>query len=157
MVFGADMFASWLLGQVADGSLARLKGWVLGSDQERALRWAAIAAVQGTAAELKPQDPDEAAYIALIIGQVFGRPVPDASLTFHPTLLGAIEAGIAVQLAPLGDAELTGTGRSSADLLGVSVAELSEQLTRHLLREIDARGASGSPLAPLASTAAAIR
>ena len=50
----------------------------------------------------------------------------------------------------LNDAELTGTGQSSADVLGVPGAVLADRLTGHLVREIIVRGSGGGPLAPLA-------
>ena len=67
------------------------------------------------------------------------------------TLLEALQTGIAAQLAPLDDPGLTGTGKSAADMLGVSAAVLAEKLTSHVLREITVRGARGGPLAPLAA------
>ena len=67
------------------------------------------------------------------------------------TVLEALQAGIAGQLAVLDDASLTGTGQSSADVLGVAGAVVAEKLTGHLLREIVVRGSRGGPLFPLAS------
>jgi hypothetical protein len=57
----------------------------------------------------------------------------------------------AEKLAVLDEASLTGTGQSSADLLGVSAAVLAEKLGGHLVREIMIRGSRGGPLTPLAS------
>jgi tetratricopeptide (TPR) repeat protein len=54
-------------------------------------------------------------------------------------------------MAVLDDAHLTGTGQSSAALLGVSVAAISELLVGQLLREVVARGARAGPLTPLAA------
>jgi hypothetical protein len=150
MVFVADAFASWLVEQVADVGRKRLVTWALGSDQERALRQAAAAAVQRTAEELRPASSEEAAHVAMVVGHVFIEPVR-RSVTGQATLLEAIRAGIAFQMAPLSDAGLTGTGVSSAELLGVSAATLAEELAGHLLWEITVRGADGGPLAPLAS------
>ncbi len=65
-------------------------------------------------------------------------------------MLDALHAGIAGQLAVLDDAGLTGTGQSSADVLGVPGAVLADRLTGHLVREIIVRGSGGGPLAPLA-------
>ena len=45
---------------------------------------------------------------------------------------------------------LTGTGQSSADVLGVEAAVVAQRLTAHLLGEIVARGSRGGPLEPLA-------
>ena len=61
------------------------------------------------------------------------------------------QAGIATQLAVLGDAGLTETGQSPAGLLEVPGAVLAEQITIHLLREIVVRGPRGGPLFPLAA------
>ena len=151
MVFGADAFASWLLAQVADAGRKRLTAWVLGTEQERALRQAAAVAVQRTAEELHPQAVDQATEIAMVINHVFREPMPRPPIAQHATLLEALQAGIASQLAPLGDAELTGTGMSSAELLGVSAPILAKQLTSHITREIVVRGAGGGSLAPLAN------
>ena len=45
-----------------------------------------------------------------MISQVFSEPVSDASPAGQATLQGALQAGIAWQLARLGDPSLTGTG-----------------------------------------------
>lgn len=50
----------------------------------------------------------------------------------------------------MGDTDLTETGVSSADLLGVRVELLAETLTDHVVREVASRGARGGPLMPLA-------
>ena len=50
----------------------------------------------------------------------------------------------------LDGAGLTGTGRSSADVLGVPGIVLAGRLTRYLVREIIVRGSGGGPLTPLA-------
>ena len=46
----------------------------------------------------------------------------------------------------------TGTGQSSADVLGVPGTVLADWLTGHLVREIIVRGSGGGPLAPLAGS-----
>ena len=50
----------------------------------------------------------------------------------------------------LDDAGLTGTGQSSAEVLGVPGTVLADRLTGHLVREIMLRGSRGGPLTPLA-------
>ena len=151
MVFIADDLGAWLVGLLADAGRKKLTTWVLGDDQERALRQAATTAVQLTAAELRPGDDEQAEQLAGVISQVFSEPVPAGPLAGHGTVLVALQAGIAGQLAVVDDASLTGTGWSSAEVLGVPAAVLAERLTAHLLREIVARGARGGPLFPLAS------
>src|SRR5713226_2759195 len=117
MVFVAEAFASWLFVQVADEGRKRLTTWVLGSDQERALRQAAATAVQRTADELWPEDNEQAEQVVMVIDEVFREPMPRRPMAGHATLVQAIQTGIAGQLAPLDDAELTGTGQSSAQVL----------------------------------------
>jgi len=151
MVFVADDLGAWLVGLLADAGRKKLTTLVLGTDQERALRSAATAAVQLTANDLRPHDAEQAEHVALVISQVFDGPVPVAWLAGHATVLEALHAGIAGQLAVLDDASLTGTGKSSAEVLGVPGKLLAENLAGHLLREIVTRGARGGPLEPLAN------
>ena len=86
----------------------------------------------------------------MVISEVFRDPAPDAPLAGPVMLLEGLQAGIAGQLAVLDDAGLTGTGQSSADVLGVPGTVLAGRLTGHLVREIIVRGSGGGPLAPLA-------
>ena len=85
-----------------------------------------------------------------MVSQVFGEPLPAVPQAGEATLLEILQAGIARQLAVLDDAGITGTGQSSADLLGLSVSVLAERLASHLVREIVFRGSRGGPLTPLA-------
>jgi hypothetical protein len=150
MMFVADDLGAWLVGQLADAGRRRLITQVLGNEQERALRQAATAAVQFTAAEFRP-GREEAEELAMVVSQVFSEPVPVASLSAQATFLEALHAAVAGQLAPLGDPHMTGTGKSSAEVLGVPVTVLAETLTSHLVQEIVARAAQGGPLTPLAA------
>ena len=151
MVFVADDLAAWLVFILAETGRRKLTSLVLGDDQKRALSLAATVAVQRTATELRPDDAEQAEQVAMVISQVFSEPVQDAPLARQATLLEALQAGIAGQLAVLDDAWLTGTGQSSADVLGVAGTEVAEKLTGHLLWEVVARGSRGGPLAPLAN------
>ena len=147
VVFVADALGGWLVGQLADAGRKKLTELVLGSEQERALRRAADAAVWATAEEMSPSSGERA---AMVISEVFRNPVPAASRAGPVMLLEGLQAGIAGQLAVLDDAELTGTGQSSADVLGVPGTVLAGKLTGHLVREIIVRGSGGGPLTPLA-------
>ena len=86
----------------------------------------------------------------MVISEVFRDPAPDLPLAGPVMLLEGLQAGIAGQLAVLDDAGLTGTGQSSADVLGVPGTVLADRLTGHLVREIIVRGSGGGPLTPLA-------
>lgn len=86
----------------------------------------------------------------MVVGEVFREPTPQVALAGQATLLEALQAGIAERLAVLDDADVTGTGRSSAELLGVPGGVLAETLAGHLVRETMVRGSAGGPLAPLA-------
>ena len=149
MPFVADDLGAWLVGLLADAGRRKLTTSILGTDQERALRSAARAAIQLTSEELCPRGED-AEELALVISEVFGGPVQGEPLAGHETMLEALQAGIAGQLAVLDDAGLTGTGQSSADVLGVPGTVLAEMLSVHLLRQIVSGGSRGGPLAPLA-------
>ena len=149
-MFGADALGGWLVGQLADAGRKKLTELVLGSEQERALRQAADAAVWATAEEVSPSGGKQTGQVAMVINQVFRDPRPDAALAGPVMLLEGLQAGIAGQLAVLDDAGLTGTGQSSADALGVPGTVLADRLTGHLMREIIVRGAGGGPLTPLA-------
>lgn len=151
MVYGADYLGAWLVAALADAGRKRLATFVLGTDQERALRQAAVAAVGLTADKLFPDDHEQAGQLAMVIGQVFSEPVPATLWAGNETVLEALEAGIAGQLAVLDDASLTGIGQSSSGLIGVTGTVLAEQLTAQLLRQILVRGSGGGPLFPLAS------
>ncbi|TVZ03535.1 sel1 repeat family protein [Trebonia kvetii] len=149
MVFVADDLGAWLVGLLADAGRRKLTALVLGSDQERALRSAAAAAIHNTAAEMSPT-PDQADLFAMVISEVFGEPVGDTLTGRSMTILEGMEAGIAQHLDVLDDANRTGTGQSSAEILGVPGAVLAEKLTGYLVREIMLRGSSGGPLTPVA-------
>ena len=148
VVFVADALGGWLVGQLADAGRRKLTELVLGSEQERALRRAADCRGLG---HRRGDEPFWwRAGRPMVISEVFRDPVPAAPLAGPVMLLEGLQAGIAGQLAVLDDAGLTGTGQSSADVLGVPGTVLADRLTGHLVREIIVRGSGGGPLAPLA-------
>jgi NACHT domain len=149
--FVADDLAAWLVGLLADSGRKRLTAWLVGDEQQRALRQAATAAVQSAAGDLCAGDQERADEQAMVISQVFGAVMPQAPLRDHQTLLEALQAGVAGQLAVLDDPGLTGTGMSSAQVLGVATADLAAGLAGYLVREIIVRGSQGGPLEPLAA------
>jgi hypothetical protein len=151
MAFAADDLTAWLIGMVADAGRRRLAGLVLGSELERALSAAAGDAVRRTAEEVCPADQRQAGNVALVIREVFAGPVPPAALAEGETVLELLRAGVARQLAVLDDAQLTGTGQSSADVLGVRAGVLAEKLAGHLIATVVAAGSRGGPLFPLAN------
>ena len=150
MVLVADDLTAWLVGLLADAGRQKLTSWVLGTEQQRALRQAATAAIESTASELAPSRGERREQLAMVVSEVFRQSAPDAALAGQATLLEALQAGIAENLAVLDDPAVTGTEHSSAELLGLSGSVLAETLAGHLLREIMLRGSRGGPLAPLA-------
>ena len=144
-------------GQVAAAGQERLGSWLLGSEAQRVLQSAATAAIQATAREFRPgllpeDDVQAPEHLARIIDRVFRQaPTPAESLTDHATLLQGMHAGVAARLTVLEDPDITEMGQSSAALLGISVPLLADVLTKQLLREIIVRGASGEPIAALAT------
>ncbi|MGD0066746.1 MAG: hypothetical protein ABSB76_25275 [Streptosporangiaceae bacterium] len=150
MAFVADDLGAWLVGLLADAGRKKLTSLVLGTDQQRALRQAAVAAVERTAEQMAPSGGEQAEQLAMVVGEVFREPTPDAAVARQATLLEALQAGIADKLAVLDNPDITGTGQSSAELLGVPGGVLAEMLAGYLVREIMVRGSRGGPLAPLA-------
>jgi tetratricopeptide (TPR) repeat protein len=151
MAFLAEAFGSWIIGELASVTRKRLSGWLLGSEQERALRAASRAAIIQTAGELRPGGSVEGIEnVARVVDAVFQVPAPAASFDEHATMLQALQAAIATHVAVLGDASLTGTGRSSAQVLDVTVEQITEGLTRNVVWEILKRGLAGGALTPLA-------
>jgi uncharacterized protein YidB (DUF937 family) len=149
--FVADDLAAWLIGLLADAGRKKLTVFIRGTDQERALRSVAGTAIERTALELVPAGGASVEDFARVVSQVFGEPVSSAVPAGQTTLLEALQAAVADRLAVLGDTEITGTERSSAELLGVAVPVLTETLTRRLVQEIISQGAKGGPLEPLAA------
>ena len=144
-MFVVDNLVSWLIGRLADAGYQKLSTWLHGSDQARALKGAVAAAVQATVDELGPSDGDEANRVAEQINKAFRRRDPVPLPTGQPTLLEALQAGIAEKLAVADDA-----GQAAVSLPGVPVSEVAAKLTGHLVREIQMRGSRGGPLADLA-------
>jgi len=151
VVFVTDALGAWLVGLLADASRKKLTTLVLGTDQQRALRQAAVAAVERTAEQLTPAGGEQAEQLAIVVGEVFREPTTDAAVAWQVTLLEALEAGVADRLAVLDDPDITGTGQSSAELLGVPGSLLAQTLAGHLVRQIIIRGSRGGPLASLAN------
>lgn len=150
VVFVVDAFGAWLVEQLADAGRKKLAEFILGDDQDRALRQAANSAIRTTADEVSPSDSSRAEQVAMVIGQVFSDSRPDALDAGPVMLLEGLYKGITRQLTVLDDASVTGTGQSSSDVLGVTGAVLADKLTTHLIREILTRGSRGGPLTPLA-------
>ena len=150
MVFVTNALGGWLVGLLANAGRKKLTTLVLGTDQQRALHQAAATAVDRAAEQLVPAGGDQAEQLAMVVGEVFRDPASEVALAGQATLLGALQAGIADKLAVLDDPDITGTGQSSAELLGMPGGVLAEMLAGHMVREIMVRGSRGGPLAPLA-------
>jgi hypothetical protein len=144
-VFVVDDLVGWLIGRLADAGYKKLTTLLRGSDQARALKQAVTAAVQATVGEIGPSDGEEAERVAEQINKAFRRREPVPLPPGQPTLLEALQAGIAGQLSVLDDA-----GQSSASLPGVPASDVAAKLTGHLVRQIQIRGSRGGALADLA-------
>jgi len=151
MVFVADDLGAWLVSSFADAGRRKITTLVVGSEQDRALRQAATAAVQETASELRPGSAARATELARVVSQVFDVPATASLSARDGTVLEGLQAAIAARLTVLDDASLTGIGESSAEVLGVRGDVIAQRLTSHLVRQIVARGAQGGPLEALAA------
>jgi hypothetical protein len=144
-VFVVDDLVGWLIGRLADAGYQKLITLLRGSDQARGLKAAVTAAVQATVDEIGPSDREEAERVAEQINKAFHRREPVPLPRGQPTLLEALQAGIAGQLSALDD-----VGQPTVSLPGVSVTDMGAKLTGHLVRQIQIRGSRGGPLADLA-------
>lgn len=151
MAFVVDDLASWLVGLLADAGRKRLIGLISGGEQERALRPVTDAAIRRTAEETCHGKGERAEHVARVIGEVFRERSPSAWPTESGTILEGLQLGVAQQLAVLSDADLTGTGQSSEDALGISAELLARTLTDHLVAGIISQGAQAGPLSALAN------
>jgi hypothetical protein len=149
VAFIADDFGAWLVALLADAGRRRVTAWFVGSDEERALQSAVAAAIRLTAFEFCPDSSQRSEELAMVIGQVVGGPEPQFPLN-DQTILESLQVAVARKLAALADPDLTGTGVSSADTLGVDVRSMTESLIGHLIRQIKIRGVHAGPLTPLA-------
>ena len=144
-MFVVDDLVGWLVGRLADAGYQRLSTLLRGSEQARALKAAVTAAVQATVGEIGPADGEEAERAAEQINKAFRRREPVPLPPGQPTLLAALQAGIAGQLSACDDA-----GQLAAGLPGVPVSDVAAKLTGHLIRQIQIRGSQPGPLTPLA-------
>jgi hypothetical protein len=144
-VFVVDDLVGWLIGRLADAGYQKLTTLLRGSDQARALKQAVAAAVQATVGEIGPSGGEEAEWVAEQITKAFRRREPVPLSPGQPTLLEALQAGIAGQLSVLDDA-----GQPAVSLPGVPVSDVAAKLTGHLVRQIQVRGSRGGALADLA-------
>jgi hypothetical protein len=144
--FVADDLGAWLVGLLADAGRRKVAAFVLGDEQVRALHQAARAALTATAAELRPRDAAAADEVAMVVGEVFTTPAPQAAGE-HGTLLEE-RAGIAAQLAVLDDADITAEpGWSSADALGVALGVAAAQVAEELASRLVRRSLGAAPVA----------
>jgi len=152
MAFLADDFGAWLVALASDTGRKKLARFFTGTDEQgRALRAAAATAIQATAQELRPGDPEGAEHLARVIDEFFKTPIRENAHNADATASDALTAAIAAQFAVLDDASMTGVGRTAADELEVSSVELAEKLDGHLRRQIVFSGSRGGPLEPLAN------
>jgi hypothetical protein len=97
MVLVAEAFAGWLVGLLADAGRRGLGRWLVGSEQTRALRQAATAAIQATAEAFRPEpaiedDPEGPQHLTRVLDHVFQHELtPAESLAGHATLLQGLE------------------------------------------------------------------
>jgi hypothetical protein len=150
MVFVAEALGTWLVERIADACSWRLADSAIGSAQQRELQQAATVAIERTARDLWADEDRDPSELARIIEHVFGESVLSGSLEEAATLTDAIRVGVTARLSVLGDAELTGTGQSSAETLGISLDSTMERLVGNILHQILVRGASGGALGALA-------
>jgi hypothetical protein len=153
VAFLADDFGAWLVAVLSDTGRKKLAHLITGTDEQgRALRSVAGVAIKATASELSPEDPARADFLASVIDELFKAPTGEEPGDAAATATEALKAAVGAQLVVvLEDASRTGVGRSAAEELGVSSAELTEKLYTNLVRQISHTGSRGGPLEPLSN------
>ena len=144
-VFVVDDLVNWLVERLADAGYQKLKTLVGGSDQARALKKAVRAAVQATVGEIGPIGGAEADRAADQINRAFRRRDPVPLPPGQPTLLEALQAGIARQLSILDD-----TGQPVVAFRRCRSARWRPTCPVTWYARSSSRGSRGGALAPLA-------
>ncbi len=82
---------AWVIALLVESGRKKLTALVFGTEQQRALRTAAI---ELTARDVHPADDEMAGQLALVIDHVFNKKVADDPPGANTTMLGALQAGI---------------------------------------------------------------
>lgn len=143
----AEAMVGWVVevigGALLDGARSRL----LGTPDRRALAQAVGAAADAVLAEL-PADARE--QVAAALGERFASP-PALVIDARTPVREALITGIRQQLAPLADRDLTGTGRSFLEEVGIDPARLYDDLPQAVIRAVEQTATRRPALAPLAT------
>jgi effector-associated domain 2 (EAD2)-containing protein len=142
-----EAFVGWVVEVIGSQLLAGARAGVLGTPDRRALARAVGAAAEAVLAEL-PASAREP--VAAALGERFASP-PALAIDARTPVREALVAGVRLQIAPLADRGLTGTGRSFLEEIGVDPARLQDDLPQAVIRAVE-QVATGRPaLAPLAA------
>lgn len=142
----AEAIVGWVIEVIGDKSIGALSQGILGPPDRRALVRSVTAAVDAVIEDLPAQAHEP---VAFALRERFA--VPAISVDARTGVRDALIAGVRSQIAPLADRDLTGTGLSFLEEVGVDADVLNEQLPLAVIRAVEQVATFSPALAPLAA------
>jgi hypothetical protein len=137
----------WVVEVIGGALLDGARTSLLGTPDRRALAQAVGAAADAVLADL-PADARE--QVAAALGERFASP-PALAIDARTPVREALITGIRQQIEPLADRDLTGTGRSFLEEVGIDPARLYDDLPQAVIRAVEQTATRRPALAPLAA------
>lgn len=142
-----EAIVGWVIEAIGDRTLKGVSRGLFGTEDRRSLQGAIDLALKAVTADV-PSGAREGVTVALT--ERFSEPRKfafDGRTGVRDALIEAIHD----QIAPLGDTELTGTGRSYCEEVGVDFAQLRSDLSQAVIRAVEQVATTRPALAPLAA------
>jgi hypothetical protein len=143
----AEAIVGWLVEVAGDRMLKGISQTIFGGPDRRALTLAVGAATTAVIADL-PLDVQPA--VAAAVAERFSSP-PAVTVDARTTVRDALISGVHAQVAPLADRDLTPTGRSYFEEVGVDAGRFADDLSSAVIRAVEQVATSRAALAPLAA------
>jgi hypothetical protein len=143
----AEAIVGWLVEVAGDRMLKGISQSIFGGPDRRALTMAVDTAAKAVIADLPPGVQPA---VTAAVAEQFSGP-PSIKLDARTTVREALVSAIHAQIAPLADKDLTPTGRSYFEELGVDPARFQDDLSAAVIRAVEQVATSRPALAPLAA------
>ncbi len=142
-----EAIVGWVIEAIGDRTLKGVSRGLFGTEDRRSLQGAIGLALKAVTADV-PSDAREGVTAALT--ERFSEP-RNFALDGRTGVRDALIEAIHNQIAPLGDTELTGTGRSFCEEVGVDFVQLRSDLSQAVIRAVEQVATTRAALAPLAA------
>jgi hypothetical protein len=143
----AEAIVGWLVEVAGDRMLRGISQSIFGTPDRRALTLAIGAATTAVIADLPPGVQPA---VTAAVAERFSSP-PAVTLDARTTVRDALISGVHAQVAPLADPDLTPTGRSYFEEMGVDAQCFADDLSSAVIRAVEQVATSRAALAPLAA------